>query len=92
MQMVGATRGFIAKPMDIRAIINGTISGVIAITLLFSLIQWLENQIPELKGIDNTKQTMILYGGMLLIGVGISLFSTHRSVLKYLKMKLDDLY
>ncbi|MFY7899699.1 MAG: cell division protein FtsX [Chitinophagaceae bacterium] len=92
MQMVGATRGFIAKPMDIRAIINGTISGAIAVVLLFSLIQWLENQIPELKAIDNTKQTIILYSGMLLIGVSISLFSTHRSVLKYLKMKLDDLY
>jgi cell division transport system permease protein len=29
---------------------------------------------------------------MILIGVGISVFSTHRSVVKYLKMKLDDLY
>jgi cell division transport system permease protein len=29
---------------------------------------------------------------MILIGVGISLFSTHRSVIKYLRMKLDDLY
>jgi cell division transport system permease protein len=26
------------------------------------------------------------------MGVGISVFSTYRSVLKYLKMKLDDLY
>src|SRR5215813_8689637 len=30
MQMVGATRWFIARPMDRRAIINGAISGVIA--------------------------------------------------------------
>lgn len=92
MQMVGATRGFIAKPMDIKAIINGTISALLAITLLFSLIQWLENQIPELKTINDTRQTLMLFGGMILVGVGISLFSTHRSVIKYLKMKLDDLY
>jgi len=92
MQMVGATRGFIAKPMDIRAIINGCISGTLAIVLLFSLIQWLENQIPELKVINDTKQTLLLFLGMILVGVGISLYSTHRSVIKYLKMKLDDLY
>ena len=29
---------------------------------------------------------------LLVLGVAISLFSTHRSVVKYLKMKLDDLY
>ena len=92
MQMVGAERGFITKPMDVKAIINGCISGVIAIALLFSLIQWLENQIPELKAIDDTHQTLILFGGMIGLGVFISLISTHRSVIKYLKMKLDELY
>ncbi len=92
MQMVGATRGFIAKPMDIKAVVNGCISGLLAIALLFSLIQWLENQIPELKAINDTNQTLVLFAGMILMGVGISLFSTHRSVIKYLKMKLDDLY
>jgi cell division transport system permease protein len=29
---------------------------------------------------------------MVLLGISISFISTHRSVLKYLKMKLDDLY
>lgn len=92
MQMVGATRGFIAKPMDIRAVINGLISSVIAIGILFSLIQWAENQFPQLKAIRNTQLTLILFGGMMALGVLISLYSTHRSVMKYLKMKLDDLY
>ena len=46
--MVGATRGFIARPMDIRAILNGLISAVIAIVLLFVLIQWAERQFPQL--------------------------------------------
>jgi cell division transport system permease protein len=92
MQMVGATRSFIAKPMGIRAIINGLISSAIAIALLFILIQWAESQFPQLKAIRDTKLTLILFGGMIGIGVGISLYSTHRSVLKYLKMSLDDLY
>ncbi|MDE3251585.1 MAG: permease-like cell division protein FtsX [Bacteroidota bacterium] len=92
MQMVGATRGFIAKPLNIRALINGLISSGIAIFLLFALISWAENQFPQLKTIRDTKLTLILFGGLIILGVGISVFSTHRSVLKYLKMKLDDLY
>ncbi len=92
MQMVGATRGFIAKPLNIRAVVNGLISSAIAIILLFSIISWAESQFPQLKAIRDWKLTLILFGGLIIIGVGISVYSTHRSVLKYLKMKLDDLY
>ena len=92
MQMVGATRSFIAKPMNLRAVLNGLISAGIAILLLFILIQWAERQFPQLSVIRDTKLTLILFGGLIVVGVGISLFSTHRSVIKYLKMSLDDLY
>ena len=92
MQMVGATRGFIAKPMNIKAVVNGLIISLIAIALLFTLIGWAESQFPQLKAIRDVQLTLILFGGMIVLGVGISVFSTHRSVLKYLKMKLDDLY
>jgi cell division transport system permease protein len=92
MQMVGATRGFIIKPLTIRAIINGLISSGIAIALVFTIVSWAESQFPQLKAIRNFQVTLLLYGGLILMGVGISVYSTHRSVLKYLKMKLDDLY
>jgi cell division transport system permease protein len=92
MQMVGATRGFIARPLNIRALINGLISSGIAILILFTLIGWAESQFPQLKTIRDIKLTLILFGGLIVLGVGISVYSTHRSVLKYLKMKLDDLY
>ncbi len=92
MQMVGATRGFIAKPMSITALINGFISSVIAIVLLFTLVTWVESLIPELKQIHNMQLNIMIVSGMLIVGIGISLFSTYRSVIKYLKMKLDDLY
>src|SRR5687768_3667448 len=38
MQMVGATRWFIAKPLDVRAIINGALSGILAIILIYITI------------------------------------------------------
>lgn len=92
MQMVGATRGFISRPLNIRAVINGLISSGIAIFLLFMLISWAESQFEPLKNIRDIKLTLSLFGGLVLLGVGISVFSTQRSVLKYLKMKLDELY
>jgi cell division transport system permease protein len=92
MQMVGATRGFISKPLNIKAVINGLISSGIAILLLFTIISWAESQFPPLKAIRDIKLTLILFGGLIVLGVGISVYSTYRSVLKYLKMKLDDLY
>jgi cell division transport system permease protein len=92
MQMVGATRGFIARPLNIRALINGLISSGIAIVLLLVIIGWAESRVPELKAIRNIELNLLLFGGLTLLGVGISVYSTHRSVLKYLKMKLDDLY
>ncbi len=92
MQMVGATRGFIAKPMDMRAILNGLISGLIAIAGIVALIFFAEKQLPELKAMRDLTLLSLLGGGIILLGILISLLSTHRSVVKYLKMKLDDLY
>ena len=92
MQMVGATRGFISRPLNLRALINGLISSGIAIFLLLIIIGWAESRVPELKAIRSIQLNLLLFGGLTLLGVGISVYSTHRSVLKYLKMKLDDLY
>ena len=92
MQMVGATRWFIVKPMDLKAIVNGLISAAIAILILFSIMKWAENQEPELRKLHTTGSMLTLFGGMMIVGVVISVYSTHRSVMKYLKMKLDDLY
>jgi cell division transport system permease protein len=92
MQMVGATRWFIAKPMNVKAIINGAISALIAIVVCGILLFTFEKWVPELKTLHDNKMLILLALLLLVLGVAISLFSTHRSVIKYLKMKLDDLY
>ncbi|MFD2918143.1 cell division protein FtsX [Terrimonas rubra] len=92
MQMVGATRSFIARPMNIRAIINGAIGGVIASVAVYLLVILAESQIPDFKTIRDNGMLAMLFGILILLGILISLFSTNRSVTKYLKMKLDDLY
>ena len=92
MQMVGATRWFISKPLNIRAIINGAISAIIAIALLYAGILATRNLIPEMSALHDTSMMILLFFILLIIGISITLFSTYRSVLKYLRMKLDELY
>ncbi|MBK8607658.1 MAG: hypothetical protein IPN82_12915 [Chitinophagaceae bacterium] len=92
MQMVGATRWFIAKPLNIKAVINGAISGVIASALLYVVIIFAENSVDWLKTIHDNTLLILLFLILIVIGIAITVFSTHRSVIKYLRMKLDDLY
>lgn len=92
MQMVGATRWFIAKPINQRAIINGFVASVVAIAAIWGTVLLIENLIPNFKLLHDTLGLMILFGIIVVLGVLITLVSTHRSVIKYLRMKLDDLY
>lgn len=92
MQMVGATRWFIAKPFNIRSVINGIISASIAIVGILLLKTSAEAWLPELKTLASTEWMLILCASILALGITISFLSTHRSVIKYLRTQLDELY
>ena len=92
MQMVGATRWFIAKPINQRAVINGLFASLIAIAAIWGTVLLIENLIPNFKLLHDTPGLLLLFAIIIVLGVTITLVSTHRSVIKYLRMKLDDLY
>ena len=92
MQMVGATRSFITRPFDLRAFINGLISGVVSVIGLWIVISFANAQLPVLKTLTEPGLLTFLVISMLVLGIIISMISTHRSVVKYLKMHVDDLY
>jgi cell division transport system permease protein len=92
MQMVGATRGFIAKPINQRAVINGLIASFISIFAIWGTVILIESFIPDFKLLHDNSGLSLLFLIIILLGIIISLASTHRAVIKYLKMKLDDLY
>ena len=92
MQMVGATRGFIAKPINQRAVINGLIASCFAIVTVWGTVILIESFIPDFKLLHDNSGLIMLFFIIIILGIVISLASTHRSVIKYLKMKLDDLY
>ena len=90
--MVGATRWFIAKPINIRAIINGLIASLIAILAVWFTVSLIEYLLPSFKHLHDNKNMILLFLFIIVMGISITLISTHRSVIKYLRMKLDDLY
>jgi len=92
MQMVGATRRFIARPFINSAIVSGFISAAIAVVCILALIYFSQQLIPELAAMQNIYSLAMLIAGMIALGVFISVISTYRSVIKYLKMKVDQLY
>lgn len=92
MQMVGATQSFITRPFDLRALLNGFISGLLAVLGLWMVMSFANSQLAELRMLSDPMLLAMLMTGMIVLGIMISMISTHRSVVKYLKMHLDDLY
>lgn len=92
MQLVGAKAGFIISPFVRRAGLQGLLAGLIASTLLFALITYVNSIIEELKQLQSVNELLILLSFILVLGVVIGMVSTYKAVNKYLKMSLDELY
>lgn len=92
MQLVGATRWFIQKPFLTRAIIHGTLAGLLACALLWANLRFANRHIEEINLLQNNDRILLLMAGLVAGGMLIALLSTWRAVHKYLKLSLDELY
>jgi cell division transport system permease protein len=92
MQLVGATEGFIRKPMVRRSILHGLLSAFFAQLMLMAVVYFALEEIPELVELTNPLMLIILVVSMFLLGAMISFFSTWFAVKKYLRIRTDLLY
>lgn len=92
MQLVGATRWFIIAPYIRKGLLNGFLAGLIALAILTGLMVLAERAIGLPAMQEEYLKFAGLFAAVLLLGVLISWWSTHRAVGKYLRMKLDELY
>jgi len=92
MQLVGATEGFIRRPMLFRSILHGIISALIALAMLMLLTYFALEEIPELAGLQDPFILLALVVFIFLLGTMISWFSTWLAVRKYLRIHTDLLY
>lgn len=91
-QLFGATRWFIIKPFLGRSILNGFLSGLSAALLIAGLLYYLNYTLPELGLLSDLLTFALLCGGLILFGIFISFLSTLTAVLRYLRLKVEDLY
>lgn len=92
MQLVGATDGFIQKPFLKNGMVQGLISGIIAIGLIIGLQQLALRQIEGLHILQEYEKLAFLLVGVVILGVLIGIASTFQALARYLRMALDDLY
>jgi cell division transport system permease protein len=92
MQLVGATKGFIRKPFLTRSFGYGALAGLFASALLLGLIEYAKSNVDGFNLLQNQELLLLLFLGLTILGAFLSLFSTLRSVNKYLNMSLDELY
>jgi cell division transport system permease protein len=92
MQMVGATKGFIRRPFIATSVKLGLIAAILALGLLAMVIYYANNFIPELEILSNYEMLAILFVGVLVFGVLISLLSTFFATTRYLNLRTDELY
>ncbi len=92
MQLVGATSGFIRKPFLARFTFQGILSGILASVLLFLLLQYANRVITDLADLQEPEKMYMLFGFLIFLGGFLGLVSAYRSIKKYLKMSLDELF
>ena len=92
MQLVGARSSFIQWPFLRRSIIHGLLSGIIASLALYNILIYANEKIDGLVELQNNLELIIVFISISVLGGVICFFSTFRSVKKYLKMSLDELY
>ena len=92
MQLVGATEGFIRRPMLRRSILQGLISAFFALLMLMLLAYFALEEMPELADIQDPLALAALVALIILLGAVISWFSTWLAVRKYLRIRTDQLY
>ena len=92
MQMVGATKAFIRRPFIWTNIKLGMIGAIIALFALAGLLVYLNRNFPQLGLLQDAQVLIVVFVGVFMAGVLISLVSTYFATQRFLNLRTDDLY
>ncbi len=92
MQLVGATKAFIRKPFLLYGIWHGLLGALIAIILLVGILYLAYRQIPDLVVLQNPFEFVVVFLGLVALGIFIAGFSTFLAVNRFLRLKIYQLY
>jgi len=92
MQLVGATKSFIRRPFIWTHMRLGIVSSLIALSGLVLVFLEINKRFPELKLWAQPLELIIIFGGVLFLGIGITAVSTFFATQRYLNLKSDAIY
>lgn len=92
MRLVGATPGFIRRPFVWSNIVNGMFSSLIAIGLLYLLINYINNEFQGFEVLITQDLLFCVFSIVIALGIVISFISAIFATNKYIRMKSDDMY
>jgi cell division transport system permease protein len=92
MQLVGATKSFIRRPFIWTHLRLGIISSLLALGGLTIFIFEINKRFPELNMMEQPLELGIIFGGILILGIGITGISTFFATQRYLNLKTDAIY
>ena len=87
MQLVGATRGFIRTNVRL-----GILSALIAMTFFYLSLLAIVRSYPEFGVLIDSSVLLIVFAGVLLMGILISWGSTFFATQRFLNLNTNDLY
>ena len=92
MKLVGATPGFIRRPFVRYNVVSGIFASIFAILMLTGALYYLQNELSGFVQLLDIKVLIIVYAGVLIMGILLSVTATVFAVNKYLRMGVDKLY
>lgn len=92
MKLVGAKRSFIRRPFIASGALQGLISSIIAIALLYGIIYTANTQLEGIIGGIDPIIIAMLFVGIVVLGVILCVIATLLSINKYLRLKTINLY
>ncbi|WP_405211259.1 cell division protein FtsX [Dokdonia sp. Asnod2-E02] len=92
MQMVGATKRFIRRPFVWKSVRLGIIGALIAIAGMAGVLYYANKAFPQLTLLDDPLILGALFGGVFLMGILITWFSTFLATQRFLNLRTDELY
>ncbi len=92
LKLVGATKGYIMRPFLATAAKQGLIAGLLASLLFVGSLAALSGAMPEIVATAELIKIGVVIGGMIALGLVISLLFTTFAVGKFVNMKSNKIY
>ena len=91
MKLVGATPGFIRRPFVRYNVVSGIFASILAILMLTGALYYLQNELSGFIQLLDIKALIIVYVGVLIMGILLSVTATVFAAVSYTHLTLPTI-